>query len=464
MSTSLPILPGLGAVPKAIQDPLGNIQSNHNDTSGQGGFGALLGGLHTALPESLPPAAPVDVIAGELIQELQELPDGGKLLPLLQETLDAAVAQGMNGQQVLDSFVYQHSGIQPGADFSASEGIENPLFLNAPVSPGQGSQQFLDRLSASLKSLQPAQVQQVAQSLSGLTQQLTGQIPVLAGNAAAESAVFPAPGKADTVMPQGPMAELLQQQMRPQTGGSQLPASPDAMVSRQTLNETLPPAPQTSLDRVFEQLQQQPQPQASGVRQSDLAVLMAAFRRADRVQGAANEAARSDLAAISAGNAALAVTGPAGQLSPALPATSVQTPLGHANWGQDVGERVQWMVSQKMQGAQVKLNPANLGPMEVRVQVQNDQASVQFTAHNVVVREALEAALPRLRDMFEASGVELVDVDVSGQSFAEQQASTEDADGNNWNKGATDAEAAPEIMLESALTPPGYTGRLDLFA
>lgn len=433
MSTSLQTLPGLGAVPKAIQDLPGNIELNQNGMSGQGGFGALLGGLHTALPESLPPATPGEAIAGGLIQELQELPDGGKLLPLLQDTLDAAVAQGMNGQQVLDGL----------------------------VSLAQGSQQSLDRLSASLKLLQPADVQQVAQSLSGLTQQLNSQIPVLTGNGTAGLAALSVPGKTDAMIPQGPMAELLQQ-MRPQTAGSHLSGAPDAVALKQTLSETLPPAPQIGLDRAFEQLQQQPQ--TPGLRQSDLAVMMAAFRRADGAQATSNEAARPDLAAISAGNGAPVVTGPAGQSFTLLPATSVQTPLGHANWGQDVGERVQWMVSQKMQGAQVKLNPVNLGPMEVRVQVQNDQASVQFTAHNAVVREALEAALPRLRDMFEASGVELVDVDVSGQSFAEQQANAEDADGNNWNRGVTDAEAPPEIMLESELTPPGYAGHLDLFA
>jgi flagellar hook-length control protein FliK len=122
------------------------------------------------------------------------------------------------------------------------------------------------------------------------------------------------------------------------------------------------------------------------------------------------------------------------------------------------------MVSQRIQGAEVKLNPANLGPMEVRVHVQNDQASVFFTAHHGAVREALESALPRLRDMFEASGVELVDVDVSDQSFAEQRA-MQDEGRSGWGAAAGQEapEGAPEILMETPLNQMTGVGTLDLF-
>jgi flagellar hook-length control protein FliK len=421
MSTSLPILPATGAVSKTIHGLVENIPINQHDIADEGGFGALLGSIHTALSESLPPISPGDAIAGELMAELQELPAGGKLLPLLQETLDAAVAQSMDGQQLLD------------------------------------------KLPASLESLQPAEVEQVAQSFFGLTQQLNSQVSAVTGITPAEGAVFSLPGKIDKVAPQGHLAELIQQQLRPQAAGSQLPNMSDAAVLKQSLSETLPQASQTGLDKALEQLQQQPQ--APEGRQSDLAILMAAFRRqrADGAHRTSTDNARPDLLAVAGGNVAAVATG-TGVSSSVLPTTSLQTPFGQANWGQDMGERIQWMVSQKMQGAQVKLNPANLGPMEVRIQVQNDQASVQFTAHHAVVREALEAALPRLRDMFEASGVELVDVDVSGQSFAEQQATGEGADRNSWSGGAADADSEPEMVLESELASLEHAGRLDLFA
>jgi flagellar hook-length control protein FliK len=148
-----------------------------------------------------------------------------------------------------------------------------------------------------------------------------------------------------------------------------------------------------------------------------------------------------------------------------VPTVTVATAFGHADWDQALGDRIQWLVGQKVQGAQVKLNPANLGPMEVRIQMNNDQASIQFTAHHAVVREALEAALPRLREMLEASGVQLVDVDVSGQqSFAGRQQAADEQERPYWANGFDGAESDPEIRVQTPLTAFSGSGRLDLFA
>ena len=436
MNTSLPILPGTGAVPKTVQGLGENTFINQHDMAHEGRFGEFLGNFHSALSESLDPVLPGEAVAGELLAELQELPEGGKLLPLLQGTLDAAAALGLDGQQLLDKV--------------ASQGL--------------GNQQLLDKLSASLEALPPAEVEQMAQFLSGLMQQLNDKVAATMGSLSGEGTVFSLPGKIDTVAPQGNLAEIIQQQLRPQTAGSQLPNAPDAAVLKQSLSETLPQSTQAGLDKALEQLQQQSQ--TSEGRQSDLALLMAAFRR-QRMEGtnraAGDSHTRPDLLPAGAASAASVAAGGASSSS-VLPTTSVQTPLGQANWDQAVGERIQWMVGQKMQGAQVRLNPANLGPMEVRIQVQNDQASVQFTAQHAVVREALEAALPRLRDMFEASGVELVDVDVSGHSFTEQKAAGEEGDRDVWGGGTGDADMEPEMVLESEVASLEHTGRLDLFA
>src|SRR5690606_14335081 len=103
---------------------------------------------------------------------------------------------------------------------------------------------------------------------------------------------------------------------------------------------------------------------------------------------------------------------------PALPSTAIDMPLRQAGWDQALGDRVVWMVNQKFQGAEIKLNPPQLGPIEVRIQMHHDQAQVSFTAQHGAVRDALEAALPRLREMFAANGLGLGDVNVSQQSFA----------------------------------------------
>ncbi|MEN8177462.1 MAG: flagellar hook-length control protein FliK [Pseudomonadota bacterium] len=91
----------------------------------------------------------------------------------------------------------------------------------------------------------------------------------------------------------------------------------------------------------------------------------------------------------------------------------VDVPVGQPGWDKAVGERIQWMIGSNIQNAEVKLTPPHLGPLEIRISVQNDQASVSFIAAQLPTREALEAALPRLREMFGEANLNLVDVDVS---------------------------------------------------
>ncbi|VAW74694.1 hypothetical protein MNBD_GAMMA13-794, partial [hydrothermal vent metagenome] len=308
--------------------------------------------------------------------------------------------------------------------------------LGLAITPEMNGQQLLEQLSAKLDMLEPAEAEAIVQSLSGLIQQLNTQTTTLLGNLKTDALAF-----------------------REQPSPAKLALS-EPLVSEQPVLQTAG----TGADKVVQQLQLQSQ--APEGRQFDLALLMSTLKhqQAGGVQRMGVDRQAGSEPVSVAGNAAVSVTTGSVVASSVLPTTSVQTLFGQADWDQSVGERVQWMVGQKMQAAQVKLNPANLGPMEVRIQIQNDQASIQFSAHNAAVREALEAALPRLRDMFEASGVELTNVDVSGQSFAEQKAAGEGAGGGAWSGGGADADTDTEQLLESKPVPIVQLGRLDLFA
>lgn len=146
------------------------------------------------------------------------------------------------------------------------------------------------------------------------------------------------------------------------------------------------------------------------------------------VQPLGPAAPRLDAAAVAAMLPQAAPPTPAVAPQPtaaAWPSTLIPVPVQQAGWDQAVGERVQWMVGQNIQGAELRLNPAHLGPMEVRLSVQHDQASVVFTAQQGMVREALEAAVPRLREMLGESGLQLVNVDISDQSLAQQRRESE---------------------------------------
>ena len=71
------------------------------------------------------------------------------------------------------------------------------------------------------------------------------------------------------------------------------------------------------------------------------------------------------------------------------------------------------MVSQQQQVAELSLNPPDLGPLQIVLTVDNDQASAMFVSNNADVRQALEAALPRLKEMMADSGISLGNTTIS---------------------------------------------------
>ncbi len=145
------------------------------------------------------------------------------------------------------------------------------------------------------------------------------------------------------------------------------------------------------------------------------------------------------------------------------PTISLDTPVGHSRWGQDFNQRVQWAVNQSVSGAQIRINPQHMGPVEVKIQLQNEQLSISFTAQHGATREAIDAALPRLREMLSEQNVNLVDVDVSQHSFAEQgekQASTTDDKLGRLSE----AEQEESLFDESEAASRRYEGLFSDFA
>ncbi len=130
----------------------------------------------------------------------------------------------------------------------------------------------------------------------------------------------------------------------------------------------------------------------------------------------------------------------------------IDVPVAQPGWDKAVGERIQWMLGRNIQHAEIKLTPPNLGPMEIRISVQNDQASVSFIAAQSLTREALEASLPRLREMFGDANLNLVDVGV-GQGGG--------SDSNN--RSGADAEDAAYAGVESSL-PDNQSNTLTRYA
>ena len=102
---------------------------------------------------------------------------------------------------------------------------------------------------------------------------------------------------------------------------------------------------------------------------------------------------------------------------------AVEIPVGYAGWDAAFSQRVAWVATNTQQVAHLQINPPNLGPIEIRISLASDQTHAAFTSPHAAVREAIEAALPRLREMLADNGLSLGNVNVSSQSFQQQQQS-----------------------------------------
>jgi len=99
---------------------------------------------------------------------------------------------------------------------------------------------------------------------------------------------------------------------------------------------------------------------------------------------------------------------------------AITRPLTHPGWSKDLGEQIVWMNNKAIPAAEIRLNPAHLGPISVRIDVSQDQATIMFTAQHAEVKEAIEASIPKLREMLGTQQLNLSNVNISQNSTSDQ--------------------------------------------
>lgn len=142
-------------------------------------------------------------------------------------------------------------------------------------------------------------------------------------------------------------------------------------------------------------------------------------------------------------------------------ATSVEVPVGAADWGEKVMGKLTWLTAAQMTVAEIHVTPPELGPLDVRVQVQNDQATVTVHASTPAVRDQLEAQSQRLRDMLAEQGLHLQGFDVTDSGTRERSGESPDqfaGNGSGEGLGAVDDEMNSEAQLDLS-----WQGEVDLY-
>ncbi len=147
-------------------------------------------------------------------------------------------------------------------------------------------------------------------------------------------------------------------------------------------------------------------------------------------------------------------------------ATSVDTPVGQSEWGEKVMGKLAWLTASQMAVAEIHVTPPELGPLDVRVQVQNDQATVTVHASTPAVREQLELHGHRLREMLSEQGFSLEGFDVTdsaGRHSADQEGSDDSGqDARVAQQGEVDGTSGSDAV-ETGSLDLSWRGEVDVF-
>jgi len=134
----------------------------------------------------------------------------------------------------------------------------------------------------------------------------------------------------------------------------------------------------------------------------------------------------------------------------------LHNPVGSSAWADELGTRLALMADRGQHTASLRLSPEHLGPLEVRISVRDDQASVWFGASHADTRAALEQALPRLRELFASQGLSLADAGVFREPprdqprFSNAAASSSSTDAASDQAGTIDQVRAVRLGLVDA--------------
>lgn len=151
------------------------------------------------------------------------------------------------------------------------------------------------------------------------------------------------------------------------------------------------------------------------------------------------------------------------------PTPQIATPVGQSGWASEVGEKLTWMVGNLNSKADLVLTPPNMGRIEVSLTVSGDQATASFVAANPAVRDALENAVPRLREVLQDAGINLGQTHVGAEAFRQSADGRES--GDNRSRGGDGPALGDDAAQAGAAVASGGTrwlrtgtGLVDTFA
>lgn len=151
---------------------------------------------------------------------------------------------------------------------------------------------------------------------------------------------------------------------------------------------------------------------------------------------------------------------------PSSPPPAIAAHLNENAWPKQFGDKVVWMAKNDQQSAQININPPQLGPIQITLNLSGDQATLAFASPHAEVRQAIESALPQLKEMLSSAGINLGQSNVGANLSQQNQEHV--FSGANGNRSANENAILPAnekaaSIAGSAVIHRGR-GMVDLFA
>lgn len=339
--------------------------------------------------------------------DLGSLPASAAASPLLQLALSGSSESGNSASGTAASpfatLFQQLLGNQAGAGVSATELMANPKEL---ATTGEESDEATGKLDALLPFLeamglaQPAPATEIPAAM---------QAPQISEAALAE--IIP------TVAP-----------VTPQVNGPAISAEPNQLSPGKTADaaQPLPFASETPAESVVLPMASKPETVQQAAEGQDFGAQLVSA-----IEGQQKDFQQQPGYVTNTVHQALAQASSRHEVG-ATVQLPVAQPVGSASWNDAVGNQVVWMANSKESLAELILNPPQMGRVEVSLSVSGDQATASFVSGNPAVRESLEAALPRLREVLAEAGIQLGQAWVGADNA--QQSAQQEKNPDNFGK------------------------------
>jgi len=125
---------------------------------------------------------------------------------------------------------------------------------------------------------------------------------------------------------------------------------------------------------------------------------------------------------------------------------ALEAPVRSQAFPAEFSEKVVWLAGRQSQWADMSLNPPQLGAIEVRLSLSGGEAGAQFFSPHPAVRDAIEAALPKLRELMAQAGIALGDAQVRDEAFARRESGGSKQAGSDATPGETSFPTASLAM------------------